>query len=547
MKFYILAILFCLCSNLSYAQKTKKSSKTKPTTAKKTVVESKVAEPPRMEGIREEVNSLEIAGEAKQEGLAYNDTYKRDVYPKNASRRPFGNGGKYYLESIEVSKYKELYGITDVKGKVVLPTFYNSIDLDEKNENYVYVKLGNQTALYTNDFKQLFPFEYTQIIPKSNYFLVSNDSEYDFKLVDKNNENVLDDQYLVNVFNTNNNYIEQESQNLLRIKNKKTYNYGVYDFEKKQIVMPIEYEELYKSGNNFVAKKRGELYNVLDQNFQPIFNKGFTYVSVVANSLFQISDNGKSGIANEKGEWIIPCTNLSIQYITQPINGFVVNTNAVSANLYDLKGKVIFSNEIQQLYTSDNSSFVAKKNGKWGLINILQQELLPFKYDTIFSNYSVLYAIADKKTVSYNSTNGNLNTLPYEVIEKINYDYYKVKANNKFGLLSSSLKVLIPIEFDDIKFVYYNETYINVTKAGKQGLYKTNGNVVIAAEYDKIYKIGYINGLIVKKDNKYGIVSGNSLIEPCIYDAIAADYDNEYSFICIKGNTIKSVRVDSKY
>ena len=124
-----------------------------------------------------------------------------------------------------------------------------------------------------------------------------------------------------------------------------------------------------------------------------------------------------------------------------------------------------------------------------------------------------------------------------------------IKKSGKFGpLLGTNKKVLLPIEYDQIKNVYSDNTYV----AKKDGAWKIiNNNNSIDMKYDDVISIDNEN-IIVKEDNKYGIISqtGQEEIKPQ-YDELKNIYQNYY--IAKKDNlygvinTNNEVKIDFTY
>jgi len=100
-------------------------------------------------------------------------------------------------------------------------------------------------------------------------------------------------------------------------------------------------------------------------------------------------------------------------------------------------------------------------------------------------------------------------------------------------LIDFEEKEVLPAKYDNIKIVnfhYYNNYYRSeedlitsfiVTKNGKVGLLNDVYKKVIPLEYDEIKYLSnpYFEAYLVKKNNKYGLVSKNNLLlVPIIYE-----------------------------
>jgi WG containing repeat len=82
-----------------------------------------------------------------------------------------------------------------------------------------------------------------------------------------------------------------------------------------------------------------------------------------------------------------------------------------------------------------------------------------------------------------------------------------------------------------------------VKKEGKQGLYNRRGQVLIVPKYDKLISLSGM-GFMAKLGNKYGLLNSyGSVVEPCEYDYIGIDYNDDRTFICVKGSETKKVKM----
>lgn len=130
-----------------------------------------------------------------------------------------------------------------------------------------------------------------------------------------------------------------------------------------------------------------------------------------------------------------------------------------------------------------------------------------------------------------------------------NFENVVVTKNNKVGVYNPDGKILVPCQYDSVKFIdkkYYaiSKKLIQVEKSGKMGLYDLEGNEILPCEYDAIDPFKGSNWLIIK-DKKCGLISdvfrneiqypnpkllgnpeGEELYEeliPCEYDAVLSE------------------------
>ena len=271
------------------------------------------------------------------------------------------------------------------------------------------------------------------------------------------------------------------------------------------------------------------------------------------------------------------------------------------AGLIDMDKKQIIENEYDQLrYCKGMDMFYALKGNGWGLIDIKENIIIPFKYTFIYEDNEKgkVYASDLENTYIYNKKGKIERTLPYGfavgskkgtyiVSKNVRFDYDKEEfVEEKLGLINEEGEEILPLEYDDLSYSY--QTYqdendgkafsIFAKKDGKAGVYNLQGEILIPLEYDAninpyegeeleyrydgygINYNAYTNSYRVIKDGKQGVIdaNGKTLIETK-YDMISANAqgylaqikeeedsysgENEYFYYDTKGKqflTIKS-------
>lgn len=177
--------------------------------------------------------------------------------------------------------------------------------------------------------------------------------------------------------------------------------------------------------------------------------------------------------------------------------------------------------------------YSVKRNGKWGVIRIPNEEVLPCVYDdVIISNYYfgrdfLVYFIKNNGKWGVNKY-PNEEVLPcvYDDV-KIAYDfgklYYHLKLNEKWSVHEAVATKLKSFVFDDIEIISSFECPADEYKVrikDKYGLYSYPDNEILPCQYDAINFI--VDGLYkVMLNDKYGIVDEhNNEVVPIIFDDI---------------------------
>ena len=268
------------------------------------------------------------------------------------------------------------------------------------------------------------------------------------------------------------------------------------------ILMIISFIKLFKSdANNAVDTKKQYFAMYQNNKWGIIDSEGKKVIEPIYDEMFAIPDSSKDifiyayNINEETGE-----------YKTRAINSkseeLFSNYDSVEAiENYDSKQNIWYEKEVLRV----------SKNGKYGLINLDGNEIMPCEYEQITA----------------------LKGVP---------DNLKIQKEGKIGLANLTGQVIVQPKYKDIlalKEDYKNE-YIIVDEAGNQGIVSTSGNVLIEPKYNQIkyidsgenfavfdttWKIQNIDGtvlldagyeeigsikgdnVIVKRDGKYGIAT----------------------------------------
>lgn len=148
----------------------------------------------------------------------------------------------------------------------------------------------------------------------------------------------------------------------------------------------------------------------------------------------------------------------------------------------------------------------------------------------------------------------------YQEIQTINKSTYWLKNNERYGLADKNAKIIMPVEWDMIKTNFMINQALTVFKNGKAGVYNIKGEEIVPAIYDTIlyanvtsnysfalmnnepvllYKnipvrdqyasIAFYNNLVIVKQNeKYGVLKEGAVIVPPQYDSIFVANQKSY-------------------
>jgi len=161
-------------------------------------------------------------------------------------------------------------------------------------------------------------------------------------------------------------------------------------------------------------------------------------------------------------------------------------------------GKYEFLNPIDE-----ENMILAKKNGKWGFININEDIIIPFDYDDIgiFSDNGIAPAKKEGKSGGLNRSGKDI--IPF-IFEELDYFYKSnlavVKKNGKYGFINGNGKIIIPLQYDNANQTMSDNVVI-ASQNGKWAFFNNQGKQLTDFLYDEV-KTDFVN-IENNKDNTY--------------------------------------------
>ena len=204
------------------------------------------------------------------------------------------------------------------------------------------------------------------------------------------------------------------------------------------------------------------------------------------------------------------------------------------------QGQVLMTPRFKNISDVINGKIFAQDSyGKYGVINLSGDTLVPFKYDgfqRVISDGKVFYksiSIHEKWEV-FDPNGEALTFADYDRVTYINQGYSTVRRNKKWTVLDPEGNEIIPPTYE--RMGEQNDGLIPFRDKNLWGYLDTNGDVVIEPQYDLagIYSQGLMP---VKKGGSYGIINDKNewVIEPKYTKIIK---NNKGLFITKKRNRV---------
>lgn len=302
-------------------------------------------------------------------------------------------------------------GILDKFGNVLVPTEYDDVETfyEEGLNNYFKVNVSGRYGILNQNAEIIIPIEYAWIGVDEGLFRVVQPSP--------------------------------------------DRKFGLYDF-KGNLVVPVEYRYITKTetheSNILVLQLINKSYNFLDPQKQKIFSE-----PVVKYGYLHNEDNLLNPLS-KAGNYLL----------------YFVDGKRKSGMLNEVTGKIDIPaeyDEIVQKAEGRHTYLCARKGKKYGLINELNQVLIPFEYDHLSLDMCADHNIDEDDWVAV------------------------VAINKKFGTISFKNKITIPQVYDDLQRISTRGLF-KAKKGGYFNLINLQNTTLNPQDFDEIANFEYSRG-----------------------------------------------------
>ncbi len=293
---------------------------------------------------------------------------------------------------------------------------------------------------------------------------------------------------------------------------KKGKEFGYITEDKKEILLP-EYDYLSSFCEGVSVFERDGKYGIMDKDFKEIVT-GYDYMNeFYYNDITTYEKDGKKGIIDNKGHELTEAVYDSI-HISNYIWGYKDllmaskdgksglidrNGNAISPFKYDFL--IPISNDYIKFNIGGTYGHGEIYGGKWGILDKNGKELIVATYDEIGYDISPFGNISAKKNEKYGIINvsGKI-TVPFTYDRIQDYSdglaIFEVKMNgyrNKYGAFDETGKIALKPEYNWIGGFNHGVSLFGVSKQlntgeviTKFGIMDKNRKIIIEPKYDDV-------------------------------------------------------------
>lgn len=391
-------------------------------------------------------------------------------------------------------------GVINTNNEIVLPPIYQNIEI---NENAIITKKEDKFGMVDKQGKTLLATEYDYIGTTSSYYLIRNNNKYG--IFNQKGKQIISILY-EDIINMYNNCFIVKQNNL----------YGVINIQQK-IIIPIIYQTIKKHFDCFYTARKENNYYLFSIKGEIILqdNKMIEIGQGLRGNTFYIQQKDNIVVYNNKGLYLG--------------KNFYVFDDKIYDKCYIIKqlDKAILNKENIGLY--DLEGAYKYLDGKYGLIDSIGKQIIPFIYDNIlYEDDGYLTAIKDNKTYKLDKTGKSILSENFEIQNNFSNGLMAMQQGKKWGFIDENGIWKVKAEYELVSDFYQGKAV--VYQQAKCGIIDTNGRLIVPIIYEGL-EILYDGYLKAKIDCKFGILnpSGKAIV-PIVYDFIGQNnyYDMPY-------------------
>lgn len=373
---------------------------------------------------------------------------------------------EHYNEWIILIKCQGKWGVIDSRGKIILPTIYDSID-HFLQHNSIALKKDGKWGLADERGSVIVPCVYDKIkYINTGIYAAKNNGIW--KIYSDSGAYELQAEYDDIGLNYGSN----------RIWVKRSGRYGYINLHGKEIFpCSLDYPSQDEATFNLSNARNQTLNNATN----PVKPTHYEYAGIFSGGRAKVKDNvGHYGFINKKGKTIIPS-------IYEEAEDFHYGLAA------------------------------AKKNGHYGYIDTMGRIVVDFIYDEAENFYEGLAAVAKEGKYGYINSSGKM-VIPliYKHAERFYHGKANVVIDNAWGMIDKKGKVVIPFLYEQP--FWFIDGLARVSFNGQMFFIDSTGATAIA-DSSEFYSPFSDGMAITGNDTGYGYINtSGKLVIPYIYD-----------------------------
>lgn len=340
------------------------------------------------------------------------------------------------------------HGLKDKKGKVIVKPKYDNVG--KFSEGFATVQIGDKMSFINSLGKEIIPFttySYVGYFDKGICAVNIGGNLKEFNQVE---------------------WGAQEASG----------KWGFIDKTGK-VVIPIIYDWVFAFEGDFAVYKLKNKWGFINKKNEEVVPAKYDLIrfdlfDFSKNTLYMAKLNGKHCYLDKTGKEIVPP-------IYDELFGFKKENGLSKVRIDKLlgyinkKGETIIKVNYEEI-SSFSQVMVVKQNNKWGIIDSLENIIIPFEYDALDKSGSApIRASKNNKWGCIDLKGNELIPFIYDSFRPFENGLAPVELNKKWGFIDLKGNEVIPFIYEDTRMDYANDKKLKVTKEGRTFHIDKNG------------------------------------------------------------------------
>ena len=303
-------------------------------------------------------------------------------------------------------------------------------------------------------------------------------------------------------------------ENVLLIQ--KDGKYGVADREGR-IILDVNYAEITNLGktnrDGYIVKDDTGLYGIVDSSKKVILQNQYQEIEkIYGNDLYVVTQDGKQKVVNNNGEDVLTQGFEQIAAILKTKDQGVIYISNGKYGVMSLTGEVLIEAQYDNLVEAKANTFIATKGETQGIVDISNNEKVPFNYQSITYNETGDIYVAEDESFNSNILDSNFDVRQTGILIEMNTNegYFELRQDDEYKYYNFRFEERNKTE------ILSNHTLYLDKKDNLYGYVDKDGNVVVEYIYDDATEQNEYGFAAVKKDGKWGAINnkGEVIQEP---------------------------------
>lgn len=314
---------------------------------------------------------------------------------------------------------------------------------------------------------------------------------------------------------------------------KKDGLWGIIDKQGNIICAP-KWKDILINRDQIRVLDANDKYGFLDGYGNMMIEPKYDYVQFgFWNDVAQVGRDFGYTIIDEEGNELMPLQPVEMNadhlgeyfYYHKDSKGFIL----------DRSGNIVSNGKYDEIRMYHKDCIIAKQNGKWGVISINDETIIPFQYDRLDYFYGVndvrtgiFYATKGEKSGYFNENGTLIGNFEWDAqYIFLGFEVILTRKDYKYGLMGKDGVIISEPVFEDV--YSFSDNFFNVQQKGLVGVLKRDGTYLIEPKFNipingiRELENGYFELLFSNIDFEHGIFeikyglldkNGNLIIEP---------------------------------